>query len=353
MRFIDEAKIRVIGGKGGNGVVSWRREKFVPRGGPYGGNGGNGGAVILCADTSSNTLLDLALNPLLKAESGGDGESNNCEGRTADNLIRKVPPGTQVFLGDKLVADLASPGATWVAARGGRGGKGNTFFKTATNQAPDYAQQGEEGEQFKFRLVLKSVADVGLVGFPNAGKSSLISVISEAHPLIANYPFTTITPNLGVVSLDEQRRFVVADIPGLIEGAHEGKGLGINFLKHIERTTVLTHLVDISEDNALLIAEPEEITDELILETTEKQIACIESELKHFSEEVFLYPRIILFSKIDLPIQERAFEIYKNLKKNKGKVIVSASTVTRDGLEELKDLLYSMVQKKKYEKLEK
>jgi GTPase len=335
MRFIDEAKIRVVGGKGGNGIVAWRREKFVPRGGPHGGNGGNGGAVILQADTSSNTLLDLALNPLLKAENGGDGESNNSEGRTAENLIRKVPPGTQVFLGEKLVADLAVPGATWVAARGGRGGKGNTFFKTATNQAPDYAQQGEDGEQFQFKLVLKSVADVGLVGFPNAGKSSLISVISEAHPLIANYPFTTITPNLGVVSLNEQQRFVVADIPGLIEGAHEGKGLGINFLKHIERTTVLAHLVDISEDKALMI-DPEEITDQLILEVTEKQIACIENEL-----------RIILFSKIDLPIQKRAFEIFKSQKKNQEKTIVSASTVTKQGLEELKDLLYKLVIKRK------
>ncbi|HEX6188219.1 MAG TPA: GTPase ObgE [Pyrinomonadaceae bacterium] len=246
--FIDRAKIRVQGGNGGNGVTAFRREKFVPRGGPSGGDGGRGGDVWLVADASLNTLLHLRYNPLHVAGRGMHGEGSNRSGKEGGDAIVRVPVGTQIFdpQTNDLLCDLQEDGARWLAARGGRGGFGNAHFATSTNRAPRYHQEGSPGEEFEFQLELKLLADVGLVGFPNAGKSTFISVVSAAHPKIADYPFTTLEPHLGVVDLGDFRTFVIADIPGLIEGAHEGHGLGDRFLRHVERTKLLLHLVDVS-----------------------------------------------------------------------------------------------------------
>jgi GTP-binding protein len=246
--FIDRAKIRVHGGNGGNGVTAFRREKFVPRGGPSGGDGGRGGDVWIQADAALNTLLHLKYNPLHVAGRGMHGEGSNRSGKEGNEAIVRVPVGTQVFdpHTNELLCDLSAEGQRWLAARGGRGGFGNAHFATSTNRAPRYHQEGSAGEEFEFQLELKLLADVGLVGFPNAGKSTFISTVSAAHPKIADYPFTTLEPHLGVVDMGDFRTFVIADIPGLIEGAHEGHGLGDRFLRHIERTKLLLHLVDVS-----------------------------------------------------------------------------------------------------------
>src|ERR1700741_34438 len=246
--FIDRAKIHVQGGDGGNGVTAFRREKFVPRGGPSGGDGGRGGDVIVLADSSLNTLLHLRYNPQHTAQRGLHGEGSNRSGRNGEDTVIRVPVGTQIFdatTGD-LLHDLSYDGDRWLAARGGRGGFGNAHFATSTNRAPRYHQSGSKGEELDLQLELKLLADVGLVGFPNAGKSTFISTVSAARPKIADYPFTTLEPHLGVVDLGDFRTFVIADIPGLIEGAHEGHGLGDRFLRHVERTTFLLHLVDVS-----------------------------------------------------------------------------------------------------------
>ncbi|MGZ8844780.1 MAG: GTPase ObgE [Pyrinomonadaceae bacterium] len=246
--FIDRAKIRVQGGHGGNGVTAFRREKFVPRGGPSGGDGGRGGDVWLVADPSLNTLLHLRYNPLHIAARGMHGEGSNRSGKEGNDTIVRVPVGTQIFdpNTNELMFDFEEDGTRWLAARGGRGGFGNDHFTTSTNRAPRYHQEGSPGEEFELQLELKLLADVGLVGFPNAGKSTFISAVSAAHPKIADYPFTTLEPHLGVVDMGDFRTFVIADIPGLIEGAHEGHGLGDRFLRHIERTKLLLHLVDVS-----------------------------------------------------------------------------------------------------------
>src|SRR5216684_3830367 len=246
--FIDEVRIRVKAGNGGNGVTAFRREKFVPRGGPSGGDGGRGGDVFVVADSSLNTLLHLRYNPQHIADRGRHGEGSNRSGHDGDDHIIRVPVGTQIFDANsgELLFDLAQDGARWLAAHGGRGGFGNSHFATSTNRAPRYHQTGTAGEERDLQLELKLLADVGLVGFPNAGKSTLISTVSAARPKIADYPFTTLEPHLGVVDLGDFRTFVVADIPGLIEGAHEGAGLGDRFLRHIERTKLLLHLVDMS-----------------------------------------------------------------------------------------------------------
>jgi len=246
--FIDRAKIRVQGGHGGNGVTAFRREKFVPRGGPSGGDGGRGGNVYFQADSGLNTLLHLRYNPEHVADRGRHGEGSNCSGREGEDIVVRVPVGTQIFAfeDNTLLHDFTTEGDRWLAARGGRGGFGNSHFATSTNRAPRYHQEGSEGEELWLQLELKLLADVGLVGFPNAGKSTLISTISAAKPKIADYPFTTLEPHLGVVDLGDFNTFVVADIPGLIEGAHLGVGLGDRFLRHVERTKVLIHLVDVS-----------------------------------------------------------------------------------------------------------
>ena len=250
--FVDEVDIRVAAGDGGNGCVSFRREKFVPRGGPDGGDGGRGGSVWLRACNHLNTLVSLKFHPLCRAQRGAHGEGSDRTGRSGADLYVDVPPGTIVYAvdeeGDTVgpLADLTDDGESWRAAAGGRGGRGNRRFVSSTNRAPRQVEKGLPGEQRALRLRLSLLADVGLVGFPNAGKSTLISRVSAARPKVADYPFTTLTPHLGVVSLDDDRSFVVADVPGLIAGAHEGHGLGHRFLRHLERTRVLVHLIDVS-----------------------------------------------------------------------------------------------------------
>jgi len=248
--FVDEVDISVTAGGGGNGCLSFRREKRVPRGGPNGGDGGRGGSVYLAASLHQNTLIHYRFHPEFKAERGRHGEGSNRTGRDGSDLVLEVPPGTVAYerAGDDLIplADLTTPSERVLVARGGRGGRGNAAFATSTNRAPRRTEPGEAGEARIVRLQLKLLADVGLVGFPNAGKSTLISRISAARPKIADYPFTTLTPNLGVVEIDADRSFVVADVPGLIEGAHEGHGLGTRFLAHLERTKVLVHVIDVS-----------------------------------------------------------------------------------------------------------
>lgn len=247
--FVDEVVITVKAGRGGDGISSFRREMFVPRGGPDGGDGGNGGNVVLTASHRLTTLLDLRYQQHYQAEDGQPGGGSNCTGRTGHDVIVTLPVGTVVYdnVTEELLADLVADGDTVVIARGGRGGRGNSHFATSTNRVPTQCTRGTEGEERTLRLELKLLADVGLVGFPNAGKSTLIAAISAARPKIAEYPFTTLIPHLGVVRWGADRSFVVADIPGLIEGAHEGKGLGIQFLRHIERTAFLLHLIDVSE----------------------------------------------------------------------------------------------------------
>jgi GTPase len=247
--FVDQVRIHVKAGRGGDGVVSFRREKYVPRGGPDGGDGGHGGNVMVVASQRLTTLLDLRYQQQYQAESGSPGEGSNRHGRTGADITIAVPVGTVIADDEtgEVVVDLTQDGQSCITAHGGRGGRGNTHFATSTNRVPTQAEAGTPGEDRWLRLELKLLADVGLVGFPNAGKSTLIAAISSARPKVADYPFTTLVPNLGVVSWTEDRSFVVADIPGLIEGAHEGKGLGFQFLRHVERTSFLLHLVDISE----------------------------------------------------------------------------------------------------------
>jgi GTP-binding protein len=282
--LFDEATIYVNGGAGGNGVVAFRREKFVPRGGPSGGSGGDGGSVILRADKGLNTLLPFKFQVHFRAERGGHGEGKNMQGRTGRDQIVAVPPGTAVYRrdGDELIADLVEDGQEAVVARGGRGGRGNAVFKNSVNQAPRFAEKGEPGEEHWLRLKLKLIADVGIVGVPNAGKSTLLSVISRARPKIADYAFTTLVPNLGAVIVDN-KDFIAADIPGLIEGAHAGAGLGHQFLRHIERTRMVIHLL-----NGLSV---DPIGD----------YEAINAELELFNPILVDKPQVVVLNKMDLP----------------------------------------------------
>ena len=283
--FIDEAVISVKAGDGGNGCLAFRREKYVPRGGPSGGDGGRGGDVVLVSSQHYNTLLHLRYNPEHTAERGRHGEGNNRTGRDGKSVEVPVPVGTIVYNAEtgQQLFDFTAPGQRFTVARGGRGGRGNARFATSTHQAPTEHEPGQPGEAFKLRLELKLLADAGLVGFPNAGKSTLISRLSAARPKIADYPFTTLEPHLGVVEAGEQT-FVLADIPGLIEGAHEGHGLGIQFLKHIERTSVLVHLVDVSDASGRDPAH---------------DFTVILNELAEFSPDLTAKPMIVVASKID------------------------------------------------------
>jgi len=282
--LVDVARLHVLGGRGGRGAVSFRREKYVPKGGPDGGDGGRGGSVWLRADPQVRTLLDCREHPRYRAPSGGAGSGNNRTGKDGEDLIVPVPPGTVVKDAEtgEMLADLTALGETLLAARGGRGGRGNARFATPTRQAPRRADPGEEGEERRLEVELKLIADVGLVGLPNAGKSTLLSRITRARPRIASYPFTTLEPNLGIVSLDEERQFVAADLPGLIEGAHRGRGLGIQFLKHLERTRALALLVDATAEDPA------------------RDAATVMAELAAYSHMLAEKPRRVVLTKADL-----------------------------------------------------
>ena len=331
MKFIDEAVIEVKAGKGGPGARHFRREKFVPLGGPDGGNGGRGGSVILRADPSVHTLLDFKFQAVWEASSGQSGGGARKDGRAGEDIVIKLPVGTQVFKVDpetqgagELVIDLDATEREFVLAKGGRGGKGNSFFKTSTNQAPEHAQPGEEGESGTYMLSLKLVADVGLVGFPNAGKSTLISRISAARPKIADYPFTTLVPNLGVVQAKGGRSFVVADIPGLIPGASEGKGLGIRFLKHVERTKIIAHLVNLTQ-----------LTEDGDEADLEQLFDCINAELKSFSEELAAREQIVVLTKSDSVSSPERLEFFRKRFQERGYDVLVISSVVGTGIEEL------------------
>jgi GTPase len=321
--FIDEARILVKAGDGGNGCLAFRREKYVPRGGPSGGDGGRGGDVVLVADPHENTLLKFRFNPEHKAQRGRHGEGSNRTGAEGHSIDVDVPVGTVVYdeaTGERLF-DFTEPGQRFVVARGGRGGRGNARFTSSTHQAPTEHEPGRPGDEKRLRLELKLLADVGLVGFPNAGKSTLISRISAAHPKIADYPFTTLEPNLGVVQLENFRSFVVADIPGLIEGAHLGHGLGIQFLRHVERTRLLAHLVDVSDTTG---RDP--VHDfEVIME-----------ELASFSEELVGKPMIVVATKMDVSQDPDRVESLRRLAAEKSLPYFEISSATGQGIDALK-----------------
>lgn len=319
MKFIDEAKIYVKGGDGGRGCVSFRREKYVPRGGPNGGDGGKGGDVILVASGNHQTLLDLKYRQHHIAKHGGHGEGNDRTGRNSEDIRIPVPVGTVVKDADsgETLVDLAREGQTFVVARGGLGGRGNARFATATKQAPRFAQPGLPGEERWILLELKLLADVGIIGLPNAGKSTFISRVSAARPKIADYPFTTLTPNLGVVQVGDQAAFVVADIPGLIPGAHRGLGMGIKFLRHVERTSVLLHIIDLSGNPRTPAAET---------------LALINAELRHFSPALAAKPQIVAISKIDLTETRERLETEVQALRQQGVRAFPVSAVTGEGL---------------------
>jgi GTP-binding protein len=315
--FVDSITIEVEAGKGGDGCVSFRREKFIPRGGPDGGDGGDGGSVVVVAQPGVDSLSALVHRKHWRAKSGEAGGSSNCHGASQEDLVILVPPGTMVFDDnhDLLLKDLAQPGDRVVAARGGRGGKGNTRFKSATNRAPRDFTRGEEGEGRHLRFELKVIADVGLVGMPNAGKSTLLSRVSRARPEIADYPFTTKVPHLGIVQIDLDRSFVMADIPGLIEGAHAGVGLGHEFLRHVERTRVLVHLVE---------PMPSDESDPV------ENYLAIRRELVEYGHGLGERPEIIAVSKAELP---GASEVRDRLAACTGREVLLFSSVTGQGLD--------------------
>ncbi|HEY6292698.1 MAG TPA: GTPase ObgE [Terriglobia bacterium] len=329
--FIDEALIRVAGGDGGNGCVAFRREKFVPRGGPSGGDGGNGGSIYVESIQHANTLLAFRYKREFAAERGRHGEGSNRHGRDGEDLVIAVPAGTVAYdeaSGEK-VFDFDAPGERFLAARGGCGGRGNARFATSTHQAPRRADPGRPGEQRALRLELKLLADVGLVGFPNVGKSTLISRLSAARPRIADYPFTTIEPHLGVVGLNLERSFVMADIPGLVEGAHEGRGLGIRFLKHIERTRLLVHLIDVAEST-----DRDPIEDYRV----------ILAELASFSSEVAAKPMLLAASRVDAAGEGERLQALRRFARERGETLYEISGVTGQGLEELKRAIWTRLE---------
>lgn len=322
MKFIDEAKIYVKAGDGGRGCVSFRREKYVPKGGPDGGDGGDGGDVVVTAAAGCRTLLDLKFHQHHVAKRGGHGSGNNRRGRDAGDVVVTVPVGTVITDAEtgEVLGDLTKDGDRVVVARGGIGGKGNAFFATATNQAPRFAQEGTVGEERWLNLELKLLADVGIIGLPNAGKSTLISRISAARPKIADYPFTTLVPNLGVVKYGNAEPFVVADIPGLVEGAHRGTGLGMRFLRHIERTSVLVHLIDLSWQDEGDAREDYEV---------------IRRELGRFSDNLIQKPEVVAFNKVDVPAARERVKKEIDRFREKGIETFAVSAATGEGLETL------------------
>ena len=320
MKFIDEAIITVQSGDGGRGCVSFRREKFIPRGGPDGGDGGKGGDVVFVATLRKRTLYQFRYRKMLKAKNGTHGQGKQRAGKNGEDLKIEIPLGTLVFNAETghLIKDFIKPGEAFVIAKGGRGGQGNARFKSSTNRAPRFAQPGEPGETLTLKIELKLLADVGIIGLPNAGKSTLISVISSARPKIASYPFTTLTPNLGVVQTDKGEPFVVADIPGLISGAHKGAGLGIRFLKHIERTRILVHLIDISSIDT---NHPLDVYN------------TINMELALYSKNLAKKPQIVVLNKLDIPGAKKAADIFQSAAK--GKRIELISAITGKGVDHL------------------
>jgi len=331
--FIDEANIRVKAGDGGNGCLAFRREKFVPRGGPSGGDGGRGGDIVMESSERHNTLVHFRFNPEHKAQRGRHGEGSNRTGREGADVVLKVPVGTIVYDADsgERVHDFARPDERVVIARGGRGGRGNARFATSTHQAPRECEPGRPGEERSFRLELKLLADVGLVGYPNVGKSTLISRISAARPKIADYPFTTLEPNLGVVAVGEepeQISFVVADIPGLIEGAHAGTGLGAQFLRHIERTRLLVHLVDVSDSSG----RPDPV----------KDFEVIMNELASFGAGLEAKPMLVAASKIDVANKSKLAKLRQFCRRKK-LALYPISGVTGEGIDKLKYALATRV----------
>jgi len=327
--LIDEARILVKAGDGGNGCLAFRREKYVPRGGPSGGDGGRGGDIFLVSTEHQNTLIQFRFNPEHKAQRGRHGEGSDCTGAEGYSIELKVPVGTVVYdeaTGERI-HDFTAPGERFLVARGGRGGKGNARFATSTHQAPTEHEPGKPGQERRLRLELKLLADVGLVGFPNAGKSTLISRISAARPKIAAYPFTTLEPQLGVVSLDDYRSFVVADIPGLIEGAHLGHGLGVQFLRHIERTRLLAHLVDVSETSG---REPAE------------DFETVMAELASFNEDLAAKPMIVVATKMDAAQDPARVESLRQIAAARRLAFFEISSVTGQGLDALR---YAMAER--------
>jgi GTP-binding protein len=319
--FIDSAKIHVKAGDGGNGVISFRREKYVPKGGPDGGDGGNGGSVYIVADRNLTTLLDFRYAPHYKAERGAHGQGSHKTGLSGNDIIIKVPCGTLIKDAEtgEVLGDLTEHGAKLLVAKGGKGGRGNQHFATPTNRAPRYAEPGEPGEERTLELELKLLADVGLVGFPNAGKSTLISVLSAAKPKIADYPFTTLEPNLGIVRYQDYKSFVMADIPGIIEGASEGKGLGLKFLKHIERTKVLAILLPANSPDL------------------KREYNILMNELKKFSPVLAEKPKVVVISKMDIAPEGFVLPKFRGVK------VVPISSVAQQGLDALKTLLWEKI----------
>lgn len=340
--FIDEARIRVKAGDGGNGCMAFRREKFVPRGGPSGGDGGHGGDIRMGATLSHNTLVHFRFNPEHKAERGGHGLGSNCSGTAGEHRTLEVPVGTLLYDDDtgELVHDFTRPGDTIVIAKGGRGGRGNQHFATSTHQAPREHELGRSGEERNYRLELRLLADAGLVGYPNVGKSTLISRLSAARPKIANYAFTTLEPNLGVVKVGDyphEHSFTVADLPGLIEGAHLGAGLGIQFLKHIERTSVIVHLVDVSVSSD----RPDPVED----------FKVITEELKSFDPDLVKKPTIVIAAKIDVANPEKLKKLTAMAKRKK-LPFYAISAVTGEGVDKLKYAIAEIVAEHRPAKIE-
>ena len=329
--FVDEARIHVAAGGGGNGCVAFRREKFVPRGGPSGGDGGNGGSVYMESTAHLNTLLKFRYNKEFRVRRAGHGEGSNRHGKNSQDMVIQVPVGTVVYdsaTGNKLV-DFDTEGTRFLVVKGGRGGRGNARFATSTNQAPRRADPGTPGEERDLRLELKLLADVGLVGFPNVGKSTLISRLSAARPRIADYPFTTLEPSLGVVAVDEEDSFVMADIPGLIAGAHQGKGLGDRFLKHVERTRLLLHLIDVAEFTG---RDPVE------------DYSVIMAELESFSPAVAKKPMLMVASRVDAAGESNRLFVLREFCRRQNRPLFEISSVTGEGLEELKRATWARLQ---------
>lgn len=328
MKFIDHAQIYVKSGDGGEGHISFRKEKFVPKGGPDGGNGGKGGDVVAMVEKNLNTLMDYKYKRHYKADDGKPGQKSRKSGKDGIDLIIKVPPGTVIkdASNQEILADLTDENTSYIIAKGGKGGHGNSEFATSTNQAPRYAEPGLPGKELNIILELKLIADVGLVGFPNSGKSTLISSISAAKPKIADYPFTTLIPNLGIVSIGDWESFTIADIPGLIEGAHEGKGLGHQFLRHVERTNLLVFLIDCTSENPV---EDYEI---------------LKNELNKFNSEMLDKHRIICLSKIDIMDKEMLSDLEK-LQFNDDAPLMMISSVAQINLDKFKYYVWNKIKK--------